>query len=61
MSISIQCRELGEDCPFVADGETEEVVMDLILRHVHAEHGMDWFETEELYQAACTLLRKKAA
>jgi predicted small metal-binding protein len=61
MSISIRCEELGMDCHFVTEGETEEVVIGSLMRHVHAEHTDDWFETEEIYQAACSVIREKAA
>ncbi len=61
MSISICCRELGMDCYFVTDGESVEDAVDSIMRHVQAEHGEDWFETEEIYQAACRVIREKIA
>jgi len=49
------------DCHFVTDGETVEVAIDSIMRHVQLEHSEDWFETEAIYQAACQVLREKAA
>lgn len=49
------------DCPFVQEGETREVVIESLLRHVHTEHTDDWFEIEEIYQAACSVIREKAA
>jgi predicted small metal-binding protein len=61
MSISIGCDELGMDCNFVTEGETEEVVMESLMRHVHAEHTDDWFQIEEIYQAACSVIGEKAA
>ena len=61
MSISIGCRELGMDCYFVTDGESVEVAVDSLMRHVRAEHGEDWFETEEIYQEACRVIREKIA
>jgi predicted small metal-binding protein len=61
MSISIGCDELGMDCNFVTEGETEEVVIESLMRHVHAEHTDDWFRIEEIYQAACSVIGEKAA
>lgn len=61
MSISISCRELGMDCHFVKEGDTGEEVIDSLLRHVHTEHSGDWFEVEEIFQAACAVIREKAA
>jgi hypothetical protein len=31
------------------------------MRHVQTEHTEDWFEIEEIYQAACSVVRAKAA
>jgi len=61
MSISISCKELGMDCHFVQEGETGEVVIESLMRHVHTEHTDDWFEIEEIYRAACSVIREKAA
>ena len=61
MSISIRCNELGMDCHFVTEGETGEVVTESLMRHVQTEHTEDWFEIEEIYQAACSVIREKAA
>lgn len=61
MRHSVSCKELGMDCPFVVEAETGEEVIDLLMRHVHAEHGDDWFEIEEMHQAAWTALGRTAA
>jgi predicted small metal-binding protein len=64
MPISIHCKELGMDCPFETMGDTEEAVLDSVMRHIHLEHKEeleDWFENEEIYQAACKAIREKAA
>ncbi|TFH29823.1 MAG: DUF1059 domain-containing protein [Deltaproteobacteria bacterium] len=61
MSISIRCKELGMDCHFVTEGETGQVVLDSLMRHVHSEHNEEWFEIEEIHQAACSVIREKAA
>ena len=61
MSVSLSCREVGMDCDFLTEGETEQAVLDSFMRHVHMEHTEDWFESEEIYQAACAILHEKAA
>jgi len=61
MTVSISCKELGMDCLFITDGETGEVAIDSLIRHVQTEHSEDWFEIEEIYQAACQVIREKAA
>jgi predicted small metal-binding protein len=57
----ISCRELGIDCRFETEGETGEVVIELLMRHVQSEHAEDWFEIEEIHQAAWSVVREKAA
>ena len=61
MSISISCKELEMDCNFVTEGETGQETMEALMRHVHTEHTDDWFEIEEISQAAYAVIRKKAA
>ena len=61
MTVSICCRELGMDCYFVTDGESVEGAVDSLMRHVGTEHDEDWYEIEEIYQAACQVIREKAA
>jgi predicted small metal-binding protein len=61
MPISICCKELGIDCNFAREGENTETVLESLMRHVQTEHTRDWFEVEEIYQAACSVARSKAA
>ena len=61
MSISISCKELGMDCLFVQEREPREVAIESLMLHVQTEHTDDWFEIEEIYQAACSVIREKAA
>ncbi len=42
----------------MADGDTGEEAVDLMMWHVRAEHGEEWFEVEEIYQAACRAARE---
>jgi predicted small metal-binding protein len=61
MSISIPCRELGLDCLFEHEGDSEESVIESLIRHVQVEHEEEWFGIEEIYQAARVAIRTKAA
>ena len=64
MAIRINCKELGMDCPFETKGETEEAVLDSVMRHLHDDHrekAEDWFEIEEIYDTACSIIRRKAS
>jgi predicted small metal-binding protein len=49
------------DCNFIIEGETGEIVIEHLMRHVKSEHTDDWFEIEEIYQAACSVAKEKAA
>jgi len=61
MQTSISCKELGIDCNVVIEGETGEIVIESLMRHVQTEHTDDWFEIEEIYQAARSVATAKAA
>ena len=61
MHTSISCKELGIDCNIVIEGETGEIVIESLMRHVQTEHTDDWFEIEEIYQAARSVAKAKAA
>ena len=61
MFISIGCKELGIDCDFRIEGEPGEMIIESIMRHVRMEHTEDWYEIEEIYQAARSVARGKAA
>ena len=61
MSISISCRELGLDCFFVCEGDTEQAVVESLINHIQLDHDEEWFVIEEIYQAACSAIRGKAA
>jgi predicted small metal-binding protein len=61
VSTSIGCKDLGIDCVVVVEGETGEIAVESLMRHVQSEHTEDWFEIEEIYQAACSVAKAKAA
>jgi len=39
MAYTLACRDAGVDCPYVAQGETEEEVFQNGAKHVKEEHG----------------------
>lgn len=39
MALTLACRDVGVDCPYVARGETEEELMANILKHGKEVHG----------------------
>lgn len=41
MSKTMSCRDVGPDCDFVAEGETEEEVMAQVAEHARTEHGFE--------------------
>ena len=59
MDASIGCKELGIACDYIIVGKTGESTIESIMRHVQAEHTEDWFEIEEIYQAACSVARAR--
>lgn len=61
MPIAISCRELGMDCHFACEGETEDAVIESLVAHFRTDHAEDWFEIEEFYATACAVVRTKAA
>lgn len=39
MAMTLACRDLGADCPYVARGETEEALMADVAKHAKEAHG----------------------
>jgi len=61
MHTAISCKELGIECNDVFEGETAERAIESLMSHVRTNHTEDWFEIEEIYQAAWMVARAKAA
>ena len=61
MYTTISCKDLGIGCNVVSGGETVEMAIESLMRHVQTEHTDDWFDMEEIYQAACSVASAKAA
>lgn len=41
MSKTMSCRDVGPDCDFVAEGETDEEIMKQVTEHARTEHGIE--------------------
>jgi len=57
----LMCRDLGTDCDFEARGETSSDVLGQIMKHILADHEMDWYEIEEVHVTALARVRDRAA
>lgn len=57
------CRDLGIDrlCCYEARGETAFDVVGQIMKHILADHEVDWFEIEEVHVTALACVRDRAA
>ncbi len=40
MAKTVNCRDVGVDCDFVAQGETEQEVLQQCAEHARTAHGM---------------------
>jgi predicted small metal-binding protein len=41
MARTMNCRDVGPDCDFVARGETDEEVLGQVAEHARTAHGME--------------------
>jgi predicted small metal-binding protein len=41
MARRMNCRDVGEDCDFVARGESDDEVMGQVAEHARSAHGME--------------------
>ena len=39
MTYKLACKDTGVDCPFVAQGETMDEMMEVAVKHVKEKHG----------------------
>ena len=61
MVIELRCADLGLECGHVIHGNTEEEVIETLMRHIDMEHDSDWFDHEEVYVAARDSMHRVAA
>lgn len=59
----LMCRDLGidGDCAYEARGERSSDVLGQIMKHILADHEMDWYEIEEVHVTALACVRDSAA
>ena len=46
----LSCRSLGEDCDFVATGETEDEVIEKGMEHTKNDHPDVWARMQQMSQ-----------
>jgi len=54
MTLSIACKDVGTDCSFKAEAETEEELLKKVAQHAKEAHGMTTVD-------AATLAKVKSA
>lgn len=57
----LACRDLGMDCDCEVRGETASDILARIMEHIRMDHDLDWFEVEDVHQAALARIRDAAA
>jgi predicted small metal-binding protein len=55
MSKVLKCRDVGVDCDFVAQGETEEEILQKAAAHAKADHGLDQIPPELLVKVRAAI------
>ena len=61
MPKTLNCRDVGVDCDFVATGETEEEVMVKAAEHGRTAHGFDEIPPELAEKARAAIQDVQAA
>ena len=57
MGLTLACKDIGTDCPYVARGETQEELMTDVAKHAKAVHSY----TDEQLKDPKTMEAVKAA
>lgn len=57
---TLSCKDMGVDCPFVAEDETKEGALKKSMGHAVEKHGMDPKELEKMdvWQRAMPMLKE---
>ena len=58
---TLSCKDLGIDCPFVAEGETKEEALKKSMGHQVEKHGLDAAELSkmDIWQKAMPFLKER--
>jgi predicted small metal-binding protein len=57
---TLTCRDVGVDCDFVAQGETEQEVMEKTRQHARQDHGFEEIPPELEDKVRAAIRDKKA-
>ena len=60
MPKTLNCRDVGVDCDFVAKGETEEEIMEKAAQHAREKHGYEEIPPELAAKARAAIKEEKA-
>jgi len=60
MAKTVNCRDVGVDCDFVARGETEQEVLQQCTEHARTAHGMNEIPPELVIKVRAAI-RDRAA
>ena len=61
MARSMNCRDVGPDCDFVARGESDEEVMGQVAEHARTAHGMEEVPSEMAAKARAAIRDEERA
>lgn len=61
MSKTLNCRDLGVDCDYVANGETEDEILAIAAEHAKMAHGFDEIPPELVEKARSAVREVQAA
>jgi predicted small metal-binding protein len=61
MAMTLACKDLGTDCPYVASGETEEGLMADMAKHAKEVHGYtdEQLQDPEMMEKVKTAIKKE--
>lgn len=61
MPKTLNCRDVGPDCDFVASGDTDAEIMTKAVEHARSEHGFDEIPPELAEKARAAIREGQAA
>lgn len=61
MGLTLACKDFGEECPYVARGETEDELMANATKHVKEAHGYtdEQLNDPEMVKKAKALIKQE--
>ena len=61
MARRMDCRDVGQDCDFVARGDSDEEVMGQVAEHARTAHGMEEVPSELAEKARAVIRDEERA